>query len=104
MLVPGDSRQNKKIAAYFLSKGIKAIKFVEHDVEVVAVFDPNCVRVLPKTTNFDLHPFPDIVAGPGSASPLMRYWLSGPLGAAVELAGNVLSLHGVVCGVRRSCS
>jgi hypothetical protein len=60
---PGDSGQNKKIAAYFLSKGIKAIKFVEHDVEVVAVFDPNCIRVLPKTTNFDVHPFPDIVAG-----------------------------------------
>jgi hypothetical protein len=38
---PGNRRQNKKIAAYFLSKGIKAIKFVEHDVEVVAVFDPN---------------------------------------------------------------
>jgi hypothetical protein len=47
---PGNNKQNKKIADYFLNKGIKAIKFLEHDKEVVAVFDPNCIRVLPETT------------------------------------------------------
>jgi hypothetical protein len=60
---PGGSRQNKKIAAYFLRKGIKAIKFLEHDVEVVAVFDPTCIRVLQKTTKLDQSPIADFVAG-----------------------------------------
>jgi hypothetical protein len=58
----GNNRQNKKIAEYFLNKGIKAIKFLEHDREVVAVFDPNWIRVIPEDTNFDVHPFPDILA------------------------------------------
>jgi len=61
----GNDKQNEKIADYFLNKGIKAINFLEHGEEVVAVFDPNCIRVLPETTNFDLHPFPDILAGDG---------------------------------------
>jgi len=60
---PGNNRQNKRIADYFLHKGIKAIKFLEHDKEVAAAFDPNCIRVLPQTTNFDVHPFADILAG-----------------------------------------
>jgi hypothetical protein len=60
---PGNNRQNKRIADFFLKKGIKAIKFLEHDNEVVAVFDPDCIRVLPETTNFDVHPFPSILAG-----------------------------------------
>jgi hypothetical protein len=59
---PGSNRQNKKIADYFLNEGIKAIKFLEHDTEVVAVFDPSCIRVLSEATNFDEHPFPEILA------------------------------------------
>lgn len=60
---PEDSKQNEKIAAYFLSRGIKAIRFLERDKEVLAVFDPNGIRVLPETTNFGIHPFPEILAG-----------------------------------------
>lgn len=48
----GDNRQNKKIADYFLNKGIKAIKFLEHDIDVVAVFDPSCIRVLSESHEF----------------------------------------------------
>jgi hypothetical protein len=59
---PGNNRQNKKIADYFLNEGIKAIKFLEHDTEVVAVFDPSCIRVLSEATNFDVHPFSEILA------------------------------------------
>lgn len=60
---PGDNRQNKKIADYFLKNGTKAIKFLEYDTEVVAVFDPSCIRVLSETTNFDVHLFSEILAG-----------------------------------------
>jgi hypothetical protein len=60
---PGNNRQNKKISSYFLNKGTKAVKFLEHDTEVVAVFDPSCIRVLSEATNFDLHPLPEILAG-----------------------------------------
>jgi len=28
----------------------------------VAVFDPSCIRVLSEATNFDEHPFPEILA------------------------------------------
>jgi hypothetical protein len=59
----GNNRQNKKIADYFLNEGIKAIKFLEHDIEVVAVFDPSCIRVLSEATNFDVNPFSEILAG-----------------------------------------
>lgn len=59
---PGNMEKNKKIAGYFLAKGIKAVRFFEHGEEVVAAYDPNCIRVLPKTTNFELHPFSDILA------------------------------------------
>jgi hypothetical protein len=41
----GSSRQNRSIASYFLGKGIKAILFKEENIEVVAVFDPSCIRV-----------------------------------------------------------
>lgn len=59
---PGINRQNQKIAEYFLKKRVKAIKFLEHDVEVVAVFDPSCIRVLSEATDFGVHPFPGILA------------------------------------------
>jgi hypothetical protein len=42
---PGSSRQNHSIASYFLGKGIKAILFKEENIEVVAVYDPSCIRV-----------------------------------------------------------
>jgi len=42
---PGNSRQNRSIASYFLGKGIKAILFKEENVDVVAVYDPSCIRV-----------------------------------------------------------
>ncbi len=58
---PGNSRQNREIAAYFLAKGTKAIKFMEEGKEVVAVYDPTCIRVLPKNTDLDKSPFPDII-------------------------------------------
>ena len=41
----GSSRQNRSIASYFLGKGIKAILFKEENIEVVAVYDPSCIRV-----------------------------------------------------------
>ena len=58
----GTSRQNREIADYFLSKGIKATKFLEHDMLVVAVYDPSCIRVLSASTDLDLHPFPEVLA------------------------------------------
>ena len=66
--VSGDNQKNKEIARYFLTNGIKAIRFFEHSEEVVAVFDPGCIRVLPKSTKFEVHPFSDILAAndPGS--------------------------------------
>jgi hypothetical protein len=66
----GDNKQNKKIACYFLTKGIKAIRFLEHGEEVVAVFDPSCIRVLPKSTSFDVHPFSDILAASDPGLPI----------------------------------
>ena len=60
---PGNNRQNRRIADYFLRKGIRAINFSEHGKEVVAIFDPNCIRVLPETTDLDLCSFPDILTG-----------------------------------------
>jgi hypothetical protein len=71
---PGNNRQNKRIAEYFLNKGRKAIKFLEHDTEVAAVFDPSCIRVLSEATNFDVHPFPEILAGSqvAQARPIAR--------------------------------
>lgn len=59
--VSGDNEKNKEIARYFLTNGIKAIRFFEHSEEA-AVFDPSCIRVLPKSTNFEAHPFSDILA------------------------------------------
>jgi hypothetical protein len=50
---PGSNSQNTKIADYFLGEGVKAIKFSEHGVGVLAVFDPSCIRVLPAITNLD---------------------------------------------------
>jgi hypothetical protein len=58
----GRNEKNKKIAGYFLAEGIKAVRFFEHGEEVVPVYDPNCIRVLPKSTNFELHPFSDFLA------------------------------------------
>jgi hypothetical protein len=65
----GRNEKNKRIASHFLSKGIKAIRFLEHGEEVVAVFDPSCIRVLPESTNLEVHPFSDILAAndPGPA-------------------------------------
>jgi hypothetical protein len=54
---PGHNTQNQRIAEYFRSNGIRAIRFREHDMEVAAIFDPSCIRVLPETTNLDLAPF-----------------------------------------------
>jgi hypothetical protein len=55
--VSGNHEKNKEIARYFLTNGIKAIRFFEHSEEVVAVFDPGCIRVLSKSTDFEVHPF-----------------------------------------------
>jgi hypothetical protein len=70
----GINKQNKKIADYFLNNGIKAIKFLEHDTEVVAVFDPRRIRVLSEAMNFDVRPFTDIWAGSqvAGAHPIAR--------------------------------
>jgi hypothetical protein len=57
----GSNRKNKKIAEYFLDKGIRAITFLEHDVQVVAAFDPSCICVLSKATDLGVHPFPGIL-------------------------------------------
>jgi hypothetical protein len=67
--VSGNHERNKKIAHYFCTKGIKAIRFFEHGEEVLAVYDPSCIRVLPRGTNFEEHPFSDILAAidPGPA-------------------------------------
>jgi hypothetical protein len=58
----GKSRQNKRIADFFLTNGIKAISFIERDTEVVAVYDPSCICVLSEATNLDVHPFPEFLA------------------------------------------
>lgn len=68
--VSGDHKKNKEIARYFLSNGIKAVRFFEQREEVVAVFDPGCIRVLPRSTNFDAHPFSDILAS-NDAAPIV---------------------------------
>jgi len=60
--VSGDHQKNKRIAHYFLTKGIKAVSFFEHGEEVLAVYDPNCIRVLPQHTKFIGHPFVDLLA------------------------------------------
>jgi hypothetical protein len=42
----GTSSQNQRIKKYFLDNGIRAIAFEEHGTEVVAVYDPSCIRVI----------------------------------------------------------
>lgn len=42
----GSSAQNTNIRDFFLSNGVRAIHFVEHGENVVAVYDPTCIRVL----------------------------------------------------------
>jgi hypothetical protein len=42
----GTSSQNQRIKKYFLDSGIRAIAFLEHGTEVVAVYDPSCIKVL----------------------------------------------------------
>lgn len=42
----GGSHSNCAIASHFLGKGIKAVNFLEENLEVVAVYDPSCIRVL----------------------------------------------------------
>jgi hypothetical protein len=58
----GTSSQNREIANYFLGKGIKAAKFLEHDTVEVAVYDPSCIRVLSETTDLDSHAFREVLA------------------------------------------
>jgi len=60
--VSGNHERNKKIARYFRTKGIRAIRFFEHGEEESAIYDPSCIRVLPRSTNFEVHPFSDILA------------------------------------------
>jgi hypothetical protein len=43
----GTSTQNQRIARFFLEKGIKAICFEEHGTQAVAVYDPDCIRIIP---------------------------------------------------------
>jgi hypothetical protein len=43
---PGTSSLNRKIAAHFIGKGIHAVAFVERGTEIVAVYDPICIRVI----------------------------------------------------------
>jgi len=66
----GNHERNKKIARYFHTKGIKAIRFFEHGEEVLAVYDPSCIRVLPQGTDFEVHPFSDILAANDPCSAL----------------------------------
>jgi hypothetical protein len=67
------NRQNRRIADFFLKEGKKAVNFSEYGEEVVAIYDPSCIRVLPKTTDLNQRPFSDIlVGGPGSADPQMK--------------------------------
>jgi hypothetical protein len=42
----GHSTQNRAIRDHFLARTIKAVAFLEGVVEVVAVYDPTCIRVL----------------------------------------------------------
>lgn len=56
---PGNNEKNRKIACHFLTKGIKAIRFLERGEEVAAIYDPNCIRVLPGNADFEAHPFSD---------------------------------------------
>jgi len=60
--VSGNHERNKKIARYFRTKGIRAIRFLEHGEEVLAIYDPSSIRVLPQNTNFEVPPFSDILA------------------------------------------
>jgi hypothetical protein len=43
---PGTNSQNTQISAYFSSISVKAIHFVEHRDEVVAVYDPSCIYLI----------------------------------------------------------
>ena len=43
---PGYSNQNEAIRSHFVEAGVKAIRFYEHGTEVVAVYDPTCIRVV----------------------------------------------------------
>ena len=56
---PGSSRKNREIASYFLAKGVRAIHVLEHDTNVVAVYDPSCIRVLSSSTQLNVYPFSD---------------------------------------------
>jgi hypothetical protein len=58
----GSNTQNREIAAYFLARGIKAIKFFEHDADVVAVFDASCIRVVPASVDLEADPYPTVLA------------------------------------------
>lgn len=69
--VSGNHETNKKIACYFCTRGIRAIRFFEHGEEVSAIYDPSCIRVLPRTTSFEAHPFSDILAANGT-DPALR--------------------------------
>ena len=60
--VLGSHEKNKQIARHFLNRGKKAIRFLEHSEEVVAVFDPSCIRVLPTNTGFEDRPFSILLA------------------------------------------
>lgn len=62
----GNKGKNKEIAHHFLANGIKAIRFLEYGMEVVAVYDPNCIRVLPEDTDLEVPPFSDILAADDS--------------------------------------
>lgn len=42
----GDSPQNKAIRDHFLSKGIKAVRFIEHDREVLVVYDTSVITIV----------------------------------------------------------
>ena len=42
---PGYSGQNTRIRNFFQTTKIKAIHFIEHGIEVVAVYDPNAICV-----------------------------------------------------------
>lgn len=42
----GDSNVNRAIREHFLRRGIKAVHFKEHEVDVVAVYDPTVIQII----------------------------------------------------------
>jgi hypothetical protein len=42
----GTHVQNATIRDHFLGLGVRAVHFIEHGLDVVAAYDPNCIRVL----------------------------------------------------------